>query len=151
MKSLWQKGKLNILLRSKPIRELPISVGDKVQIYVREEKQKRGTWSPSVPVINYDYKSRTITVPGAIGKTRKATIDDVRVAFVDNPLAEEVQKALDTIDIGIEEMIPQDYDVVQIRNTVREEADGVFTDVGNENETHGETQGEIPGSDTESF
>ena len=76
--TLFAKRKLTLILRSKTIEETPIAVGDMVQIFVKDSKEKRGKWSQSMPVLSYDLSNRTVTVPGSKGRKVCAAVEDVR-------------------------------------------------------------------------
>lgn len=61
---LLAKRKLTLILRSKAVKNLPIHVGDTVQVFIKHQNEKRGKWSDDKPVLSYDHQSRTVTVPG---------------------------------------------------------------------------------------
>ena len=96
-RTLAAKRKLNLILKSKSIQELPIKIGDLVQVYTRLQNQKRGKWSDATPVLAIDPESRTVTVPGSAGRKRDAAIEDVRVAVCDNELATQIQSSIDVL------------------------------------------------------
>ena len=103
---LKAKRKLNLILSSKSITEAPVNIGDLIEVFIKLENQKRGTWSSPLPVLSYDPDSRTVTVPGAHGRQRKIAIEDVRHAIsVDNSLAVAIQAAIDELAHEIEDSI----------------------------------------------
>ena len=103
---LKAKRKLNLILSSKSISEAPVNIGDLIEVFIKLENQKRGTWSNPLPVLSYDPDSRTVTVPGAHGRQRKIAIEDVRHAIsVDNRLAVAIQAAIDELSYEIEDSI----------------------------------------------
>ena len=102
---LVAKRKLNLILKSKSIIELPISVGDIVEIYVKRQNDKRGKWSEPLPVLSYDKATGTVTVPSTDGRTRKAAVEDVRFSVSHNALATEIQHGIDLIQQEIMEYL----------------------------------------------
>lgn len=106
-----EKRKLNLILSSKSIQELPIRVGDIVQIHTKLQNQKRGNWSEPQPVLHYDPEARTLTIPGSRGKRRQAAIEDVRHALCENELAVEIQSAIDVLTRQVDESLEDmDFD-----------------------------------------
>ena len=80
---LLAKRKLNLIVRSNAVRDKPLSVGDMVNIHVKLNRQKRGTWSETKLILHFDASSQTVTVPGAKGKYIQAATEDVRYAVYD--------------------------------------------------------------------
>ena len=111
---LIAKRKLNLILRSKPTKDVPLSVGDQVQIFIKLPNEKRGKWSGSRPVLSYDISSGIVTVPGSRGRTISAAIEDVRHAIVDNDLAQKIQEAIDQLSIEVENSLDTDTDTRQL-------------------------------------
>ena len=103
--ALSAKLKLNLILSSKSTAEPPVHVGDYVQIFVKLQGQKRGSWSDPTPVLAYDPESRIVTVPGAYGRTRQAAIEDTRLAVCDNELASEIQREIDELSADIDTQV----------------------------------------------
>ena len=101
------KRKLTLILRSKTIEETPIAVGDMVQIFVKDSKEKRGKWSQSMPVLSYDLSNRTVTVPGSKGRKVCAAVEDVRPSICANELASAVQDSIDELDRILDEVVDQ--------------------------------------------
>ena len=110
--TLLAKRKLTLILRSKTFDEIPIAVGDLVQVFIKKQNQKRGKWSQNKPVLAYDFPNRTITVPGSNGRKICAAIEDVRPAIRDNELAAAVQDAIDEMDRNLDEVVEE---IVEIR------------------------------------
>lgn len=100
---LSAKRKLNLILSSNSITEPPIRVGDLVQVYIKLQNQKRGSWRTLQPVLTYDSDSRTVTVPGSHGCKRQAAVEDVRHAVSASELASEIQVAIDSLNREIED------------------------------------------------
>lgn len=81
------KRKLTKILRSKATRDTPINSGDIVQIYIKEQNSKRGTWSAPNVVLAMDKVSGTVTVPGKKGRQIKAAVEDARAAATEDTFA----------------------------------------------------------------
>ena len=102
---LKAKRKLNLILKSKSTEEIPVKVGDIVQVYIKLQNEKRGKWSSPKPVLCYDHKSRTVTVPGQNGRKINAALEDVRNAISENELATKYQEPIDALDLDISKNI----------------------------------------------
>lgn len=85
--TLRAKRKLNLILRSKSTQDEHIRAGDLVQIYIKQQHEKRGSWSAPKPVLAFGATSNTVTVPGSEGCTIKAAVEDARFAATNNDLA----------------------------------------------------------------
>lgn len=96
------KRKLNLILTSKSISNPAVHVGDIVQVFLRLQNQKRGSWSEPQPVLEYDPSSGTVTVVASHGRRRQAAVEDTRHALSDNELAAEVQQAIDQLDSDVD-------------------------------------------------
>jgi len=95
---LMAKRKLNVILRSKATSDIGVTPGDLVQIYIKKQHEKRGKWSSPKPVLSFDTKSQTITVPGSNGRKIRSAIEDVRHATGENDFARIVQESIDQLD-----------------------------------------------------
>ena len=111
-KTLQARRKLNLILRHNAVSESPIKVGDSVEIYVPGSHGKKGKWLSPRPVISYDLKSRTVTVPGQRNKLLTAAVEDVRVVIETDDLSQLVSEAIDKLDQSIEDsMTLTDQDI----------------------------------------
>ena len=99
------KRKLNLILRSHAIKENRINTGDLVQVFVKKENVKRGSWSQPRPVLQYDHNSRTVTVAGKGGKYLEVEIEDVRHALAPHALTQILQEAMDVCDESVTDAI----------------------------------------------
>lgn len=61
---LRARRKLAFILNLKVVKEIPIQVGDLVEVYQKKQHEKRGKWSVPKPVISVDHAARSVTVPG---------------------------------------------------------------------------------------
>lgn len=100
---LIAKRKLTLILSSKATKDIPISVRDLVQVYIKLSNQKLGKWTTPKPVIHFDRMTKTITVPARNGKTINAAIEDVRIAVVEGLLANSIEEAIDKMDNILED------------------------------------------------
>lgn len=92
------RRKLALILRSKAVQELPISVGDMVEIFQKREHEKRGKWAAAKPILSVNHDARSITVPGKSGHCITVAVEDVRPAIPQNSFAQHVQDGIDTLD-----------------------------------------------------
>lgn len=83
-KELVSRRKLTLIMRSKSVKDTPVSVGDLVQVSVKQQFDKRGKWLSSRPVLSYDVKSRTGTVSGSNVRAISGAIEDFRPAMPEN-------------------------------------------------------------------
>eukprot|EP00178_Gracilaria_changii_P016470 TRINITY_DN4728_c0_g1_i1.p1 TRINITY_DN4728_c0_g1~~TRINITY_DN4728_c0_g1_i1.p1 ORF type:complete len:805 (-),score=91.02 TRINITY_DN4728_c0_g1_i1:529-2943(-) len=123
--SLVAKRKLTLILRSKATTEIPLSVGDMVQLFVKHQHQKRGHWSSAKPILSYDRASRTVTVPGAHGRKISAAIEDIRPAVSKDELAARIQDALDEMQSSVEIAIEDADDLASDTDSSTPNEDGV--------------------------
>lgn len=66
--TLVAKRTFTIILRSKALNDLSITVGDLVQVNAKRENQKRVKWLCPRAILPIDTTARIITVPGTNGK-----------------------------------------------------------------------------------
>eukprot|EP00173_Palmaria_palmata_P002678 Plantae.Rhodophyta-Palmaria_palmata.ctg2798.p1 GENE.Plantae.Rhodophyta-Palmaria_palmata.ctg2798~~Plantae.Rhodophyta-Palmaria_palmata.ctg2798.p1 ORF type:complete len:702 (+),score=86.29 Plantae.Rhodophyta-Palmaria_palmata.ctg2798:107-2212(+) len=90
------KRKLNLILKSKNVYDIDISVGQLVDVYVKKANEKRGEWILQKKIISFDRSSGIVTIPGKKGRVLKCAIEDCRYS-VATPFAFEIQKALDDL------------------------------------------------------
>lgn len=109
--ALVAKRNLTLIIRSKPTRDIGVSVVDLVQVFIKLEKEKRGKWTGPKPVISYDKISGTVTVPGTSGRVIKAAVEDVRQAITDNALATSIQEAIDDLTSNVDSTILEATDI----------------------------------------
>lgn len=95
---LAAKHKLVHILRSRPTKDIPISVGDLVKVYVKHEDEKRGKWFFLRTVLSFDRTSWTITVSSGNGETVCAVIEDVRPAVEEESFASAITKPNDQFE-----------------------------------------------------
>ena len=69
--TLIAKRKLNLILKSNSIEDIPLSAGDLVQVFIKREMKKRGKWSSSRPIMSFDKQTGIVTVPGSNGPQLK--------------------------------------------------------------------------------
>lgn len=102
--NIQSRRKLALILRSKAVKEIPLSIGDSIEVYRKIDKQKRGSWIPKT-IMKLDHQSRTIVVPGKKGKTITVSIEDVRLPIEDHEFSRIVSDGLDKMDGDIEEIM----------------------------------------------
>lgn len=105
--NLIAERKLTKILKSKAITNAQFCVGDLVQIYVKNQHQKRGKWSSSKVVLSYDKESGTVTVPGKNGCEVRAAVEDVRPACKEDTLEAFIQEAMDQMADTLDSLIDE--------------------------------------------
>lgn len=105
--TLSAKRKLVRILSLKSPTDISVSPGDLVEIYIKQDKQKRGKWLSPRVILDFDPSTSSVTVPGSNGRTIRAAIEDVRHALSDVLFASIVRKANDEIDADIQEIVEQ--------------------------------------------
>lgn len=94
--------KLNLIICGKVGRKKPVIVRTLVRIYVKQQSQKLGTWSPAKPAFKFDPSFQTVTLQGVKGTCVKAGARDVRHASSNgNQLAVAIRDAIDEGDRSI--------------------------------------------------
>ena len=102
-KNFQASRKMKLILRNNAITELPIKIGDSFQVYIHGNHGKRGKWLSPRTLMEYDTKSRTVTVPGARNKLLTAAVEDVRIVMNDDSSSQLVTEAIDKLDESIED------------------------------------------------
>lgn len=95
--TLEVKRKLARILRSKSPKILPINAGGLVEIYIKRSHAKRGSWTAPSTVVNVDYHSGVVNIPGSNGKIVKAAFEDVRPVIDDDSFAKLLRDANDEL------------------------------------------------------
>lgn len=103
--NLLAKRKMNKILRSKSIQEIPVNIGDIIQIYTKLSHQKRGSWRVPKPVLPIDRGSRSVPVAGNNGRVKMAAIEDIRITTPGNELSALIQTSIDDMAVIIEEAL----------------------------------------------
>lgn len=66
-----------------------------MQVYRRMNGEKSGNWSDLNPVLESDYDTRIVTLPGSNGRNVKAAFEDIRCAAINtHDVAMAVQHAI---------------------------------------------------------
>ncbi len=99
------KRKLKLIPRSKSTTNLPINVGDLVQVFIKLQHENRGKWSSPKPVLSYDKSSGIVTVPGQNGRKIRTSVQDVRFAVTNDELAIQYQEAMDALDLALNDSV----------------------------------------------
>lgn len=100
---LQARRKLALILRSKATKEIPLSIGDLVEVYQKEQHEKRGKWSAAKPILSINKDARSVSVPGKTGNEVSAAIEDVRPAIPQKGFAQHVQDGIDTLNELLQE------------------------------------------------
>lgn len=95
---LKAKRKLTLMLRSKVTRDSVVELGDLVQVFVKEGKDKRGKRLSTRVVLSVDNDFGIVSVLGSSGRPISAAAEDVRIAIVDDELAVCISETNDQLD-----------------------------------------------------
>lgn len=101
---LRPRHKLALILKSKAVKEIPIQVGDLVEVYQKKQHEKSDKWSVPKPVISVDHAARSVTVPGSNNRPLSIALEDLRAAVPQESLASTVQLGIDKLDDLISEL-----------------------------------------------
>lgn len=99
------RRKLNRILRSHSHEYGPFKICDMVQVYVKADNTKRGSWSSARIILSINYDASSVVVPGRAGRRMSAAFKDVRAVPADNPLSTLVQYAIDELDALIDKIV----------------------------------------------
>lgn len=99
--ALQAKRNLNLILHSKSTYDTPVSAGDFVKIYIKQQHKKRGSWSAPKPALSINSSSQTVTVPDETESNINAAVEEVWHAMTCNDFAISVQDAIDQLSIHL--------------------------------------------------
>ena len=99
---LTAKRKLMRIMRSKAVKDEPVAPVDLVEIFIKHDKEKRGSWTSPRPVLSYVPESHTVVVSGKNGRKRTAALEDTRKAVLQDELAIKVQEAIDELNVSLD-------------------------------------------------
>ena len=102
---LQAKRKLALILRSKATNEVPIAADDMVEIFMKREKDRRGTWSDPKSFLSVDHTARSIVFPTKGSRRQTVAIEDFRLSIPQDSLTHSVQQVIDPIDYSIDDSI----------------------------------------------
>ena len=77
--TLLAKRKHSFILRSKAVEDSPAEIYDLVQVLIKLQNEKRGSWTKAEPIFPYDKSLAIVTVPGKNGKKINVSVEDVRL------------------------------------------------------------------------
>ena len=90
------RRKVSKILKSKATKEIPLSVGDMVEIY--RKVNKKGIWSEPKQILSINHEGRYLTVPAKKGSHYTVGIEDVRKSIENNDLSQLVSDSIDKLD-----------------------------------------------------
>lgn len=88
---LKSRSKMELILKSKALKELPVHVGDCVEIHQKSQHEKRGKSSNPKPILSLNYEGRSVMVLGKNIKVLTVSIDNLRPATPEKNPAQTVQ------------------------------------------------------------
>lgn len=100
--TLSSKRNLILILRSKFTRDTPVHPGDRVQIFITKQHEKRGSRKTGKPLITIEVIPHPVTVPNAKVRTIKAAVGDVRHVIVDDESETAIQGSIDELAIHLD-------------------------------------------------
>ena len=89
--------KLLLILRSKAVNEVPLTVGEAVEVYQKKEHEKRDKWSDFRPILSINHDARSLKVPGRRGREVTVAFEDVRPAIQQQSFTHMVQDGIDAL------------------------------------------------------
>lgn len=99
------KRKLKNIFCRKYITDIPIAVGDLVDVYMRTDEQKRGRWYFPRWVLELCGASWTITIPDSSGRTMKLAFEDVWPSIAEDTFAALVRAANAELDAELSSVL----------------------------------------------
>lgn len=85
------KSRLFKIFFSKPIRDIPLSDGDLIDVYVKQYDQRRNKWSSPQSILSLDRATWTVSTPVFHDRTINATVEDVQPSIDGDSLASFVR------------------------------------------------------------
>ena len=101
---LRARPKLALIQTSKAVKEIPVQVGDLVEVYQKKQHEKRGKWSVPKPVISVDHAAISVTVPGSKNSHLSIALVDLRAAVTLESPASSVLIGIDKLDDLLSEL-----------------------------------------------
>ena len=92
------RRKLALILKSNATQEVPLNIGDLVDVYSKKQHEKRGNWWAPQPVLWIEHVARSVTIAGRNQHLRTVTIENLRPATPRQDLAQGVQEGIDQLD-----------------------------------------------------
>ena len=87
-----------MILRSNSVQPSPVKPGDLVQVFYKLEKEKRGKWLSPRTVLEIDQNAGIVKVPGSMGRTISAALEDVRIAHEPDDIVKHIFESIDQMD-----------------------------------------------------
>lgn len=78
--------------------EVPLSVGDVVEVYQKKELGKRGKWSDPRPILSINHGARSLNIPGRRRREVTIAFEDGHLALQQQSFAHMVQEGIDALD-----------------------------------------------------
>eukprot|EP00737_Agarophyton_chilense_P000676 gb/GEZJ01000749.1/.p2 GENE.gb/GEZJ01000749.1/~~gb/GEZJ01000749.1/.p2 ORF type:complete len:265 (-),score=37.34 gb/GEZJ01000749.1/:1718-2512(-) len=102
------RRKLQHILKFKAIKGIPFTASDLVEMFVKQEVEKRGRWSFRKTVTSVNADSLIVTVPGKAGNKLTTVFEDTRMAIPDRSFAKLLKDDIDALDDMKDIEIPQE-------------------------------------------
>lgn len=90
--------KLALILRSKSTALPQVSIGDLVDVFVKQDVQKRGKWLLVRSVLDIDRNMGTVKVPGLHGSQMAIAVEYIRPSLQPDTFVASLQEANDLLD-----------------------------------------------------
>lgn len=103
-----------------------VRVDDMVQVYVKNYRSKRGSWSSPRIILSIDGEAGSVVVSARGGKRMFATLEEVILVPCEIPLSTMFQAAIDKLDSYIEELINVSFSI----DTSSSSQERIFQDGG---------------------
>lgn len=92
-KNLNAKRKLKLILSSKAPKDINLSYGDLVEVYVKNDKEKRGKWPSLKTFLGYALSTVTFTLPASKDRVMRAAMEYIRHAIHAGSFASMIRQA----------------------------------------------------------
>lgn len=97
--------KLNLILRSHSQSIGECNVGDLVQVCIKTNTAKRGSWSSPGTILSINHEGGFFEVPGRAGKRVTAVFEDTRIAPSVDSFSEVVKTTIEDLDDSLDELL----------------------------------------------
>ena len=126
---LKARRKLALILLSKAVTEVPLTVGDTVEVYQKRDYEKRCKWSHHKPILSVNQSVRSVNVPGRQGREITVAFEDTRAALPQHSFAHLVQDGIESLnDITVDNLGMASTSIDEIVESNQDESEGIITE-----------------------
>lgn len=145
--TLQARRKLFLILKSKAVQKTPLPIGNLVEVFAKQQHEKRGSWLAPKPILTIDYVTRSVTIPGKGQLVPTVSIEDFRLATQQDSLAQLIQKGINFLDGLVTDLTGNISNTEKLTNSHAEEAGEIIditpdTDFSNDTATFARSAGD---------